>query len=228
MTYTLAGPMALKDPNERTFVFADLSGFTAMTESHGDDDAAATAIRFAELARSSLADGVRLVKTIGDAVMLVAPQPAAALQSAIALRVAVQSEPRFPLLRTGIHHGPSAERDGDYFGAAVNLAARVASHAQAGQLLVTLPVIAATKALPGIEVRDLGLVTFKNVSSPMSVFEVLFPGASDAVAIDPVCRMRVKGSEAVARFVYGGRAYLFCSDACARTFLDAPERHEAH
>jgi adenylate cyclase len=219
--------MPLKDPNERTFVFADLSGFTAMTESHGDDDAAATAIRFGDLARSCLADDVRLVKTIGDAVMLVAPQPAPALQSAIALRSAVQTEPRFPLLRTGIHHGPCVEHDGDYFGAAVNLAARVASHAQAGQLLVTPSVVAAAKAMPRVSVRDLGRATFKNVSSPVNVFEVICPDAADAITIDPVCRMRVKEVEAVGRFVHGGRAYVFCSDGCARTFLDAPERYEA-
>lgn len=218
--------MIVDDANERTFVFADLSGFTAMTESHGDDDAATTAIRFGDLARSCLSDGVRLVKTIGDAVMLVAPQPAAALRSAIALRTAVQSEPRFPLLRTGVHHGPCAERDGDFFGAAVNLAARVAGHAQAGQLLVTSSVVAAAKALPGVSIRNLGLAAFKNVSVPVNVFEVVCPDASGADTVDPVCRMRVKETEAVARFVHAGRTYLFCSDACARTFLDAPQRYE--
>lgn len=217
--------MALSDENERTFVFADLSGFTAMTESHGDDDAAATAIRFADLARSCLSDGVRVVKTIGDAVMLVAPQPAPALRSAIALRTAVQSEPRFPLLRTGVHHGPCAERAGDFFGAAVNLAARVAGHAQAGQLLVTSSVVGAVQTLPGLSVRDLGLAAFKNVSVPVKVFEVVCPDAAGALTVDPVCRMRIKETEAVARFVHAGRAYIFCSDECARTFLGAPERY---
>lgn len=217
--------MPLKDTNERTFVFADLSGFTAMTESHGDDDAAATAIRFGDLARSCLADGVGLVKTIGDAVMLVAPQPAPALQSAIALRSAVQNEPRFPLLRTGIHHGPCVERDGDYFGAAVNLAARVASHAQAGQLLVTPTVVGAAQALPGVSVRNIGLAAFKNVSAPVNVFEVVCPDDAAAVTIDPVCRMRVRETEAVARFVHAGRAFLFCSTACAKAFLEVPERY---
>jgi class 3 adenylate cyclase len=56
-----------------TFCFIDLAGFTALTEAHGDEDAADLATSFAVLARSALAPGDQLVKTIGDAVLLTSP-----------------------------------------------------------------------------------------------------------------------------------------------------------
>ena len=63
---------------ERTFSFVDLAGFTALTEAHGDLDAADLLGRFIGLARASLSAGDELVKSIGDAVMLASPGPAAA------------------------------------------------------------------------------------------------------------------------------------------------------
>lgn len=64
-----------------TVAFVDLAGFTAMTDTHGDEEAATLAERFAALARLSLGPGERLVKTIGDAVMLDAPNPAAGVEA---------------------------------------------------------------------------------------------------------------------------------------------------
>ena len=66
-------------PIEATFGFIDLAGFTALTEEHGDHDAADMAARFAELTRAALGAGDRLIKTIGDAVLVTSPSPGAAL-----------------------------------------------------------------------------------------------------------------------------------------------------
>ncbi len=70
----------MADATETTIAFVDLAGFTALTETHGDDEAADLAERFTELARTALGSEDRLVKSIGDAVLLTAPSPSAAAE----------------------------------------------------------------------------------------------------------------------------------------------------
>ncbi len=208
---------------ERAFVFADLSGYTALTEAHGDEDAAAVSGRFAGLARIATEGSGELVKTIGDAVMLALHDAASAIRTACMLRDLAHREHRFPGLRIGMHYGTAVEQNGDYFGSTVNLAARVAAHAKVGQVLCTESVVASSANLIGVEYRLVGDVPFKNVAMPVRVFELLLPDAG-AAAIDPVCRMRVDDANAFTIEV-DGRRVVFCSEGCSRLFADAPERY---
>jgi class 3 adenylate cyclase/YHS domain-containing protein len=201
-------------------LFADMSGFTALTEAHGDDGAADLATRFASLAGEVLHGDARIVKTLGDAVMIVASSPEHAARTALDLVASADLEPSFPELRAGLHHGPVVERAGDVFGATVNVAARVAAQARAGEVLCTADVAAAIERLSWIALEPRGPSRLKNVSSPVELFCVCdrFRVTPDG-AIDPVCRMRVAPTDAGAVAVdRGGRRYLFCSDACARAF----------
>lgn len=209
---------------EASVMFIDLAGFTALTEAHGDDAAADLAERFASLARSALDTTDRLVKTVGDAVLLASPGPRAALVLAGRILDALHAEPDFPIARAGLHHGPVVERDGDYFGATVNLAARVAGQAFGGQVLVTAPVADAARAL-GLEVVGLGDFTFKNVSDQVQLFEVHVGPALAGGSIDPVCRMRVQRDQAAGRLRHAGVDHWFCSLRCAEAFAGAPQRY---
>lgn len=214
---------------DMTVLFVDLAGFTALTEVHGDEGAAELALRFYDLARNSLrevAKSARLVKTIGDAVMIVGPQPSDITAIAGKLLHAVDAEPGFPAIRAGLHAGPVVEREGDVFGATVNLAARIAAYAHAGQVLCSATVAG---ALGGGEilVTPLGAVRFKNVFEPVEVFALDFAAGahrSEGI-IDPVCRMRVDPETAPARLSFAERTYVFCSLACARAFAQAPETY---
>jgi adenylate cyclase len=81
---------------------------------------------------------VRLVKTIGDAIMFVSPDPKKLMEVMIDLRAAVHAaEPALPEVKIGLAFGPATPRGGDWFGTTVNLASRVAEAARPGQLLVT-------------------------------------------------------------------------------------------
>src|SRR4051794_23577000 len=122
---------------ERTFAFVDLSGFTALTEAHGDDEAVATLGRFREITQEALGPTDVLVKTIGDAVMLAFSDPGLAVAALRRLFDDALADPNMLLLRAGAHSGSAIADGNDYFGGAVNLAARVAAHASGGQLLVT-------------------------------------------------------------------------------------------
>jgi adenylate cyclase len=211
---------------DRTVLFADLAGFTALTEAHGDLDAADVAARFGELAARALVGDARLVKTIGDAVMIVAAEPAATIHTGVTLVHLVEAEPRFLGVRVGVHAGPVIHRDGDVFGATVNLAARLAAQAPIGQVLTTETVARAVQEVGGLVVRALGQISFRNVSEPVKVFAVAGADREPAgLTHDPVCQMLVDPAEAPARLPHAGRSWFFCSMECARKFADHPQRY---
>ncbi len=209
---------------EHTFAFVDLAGFTAATEVHGDSTAVELAERLVEVATSSLGPGDLLVKSIGDAVMLVCDSALAAVRLVGAICSELDDEPAFPVLRAGIHEGPAIERDGDWFGGAVNLAARVAAHATGDQVLSTDAVAKAASAA-GFETRPVGEVRLRNVREPVSLFEVVAcPTLPDRV-IDPVCHMAIDRRSAPGRLRHDDHEHLFCSLECAGAFAADPDRY---
>ncbi|HEX2086360.1 MAG TPA: adenylate cyclase regulatory domain-containing protein [Solirubrobacteraceae bacterium] len=118
--------------------FADLVGFTRLGGRVPAEDLGAVARRLETIALDTVAPGVRLVKTIGDAVMLTAPDAEDLLRCVLELSDAVDAEgEEFPQVRCGIALGPAVERDGDLYGHAVNLASRVTGIARPGSVLTT-------------------------------------------------------------------------------------------
>ena len=203
---------------EHTFLFVDLAGFTALTEAHGDEHAADLAERFVSIVESELDGESRLVKTLGDAVLLVAEDPASGLRTCRSVLERLDREPDFPVPRSGIHHGPAVERSGEFFGSAVNLTARLAAQAHGGQVLATSHVAEAARVL-GYPVVDLGEFALKNIAERVRLFDVHIGPRSDAIAIDPICRMKVDIDQAAGRLRVEGVDHWFCSLECAATFL---------
>jgi adenylate cyclase len=208
-----------------TFLIADLAGFTALTEIHGSRYAAWVITRYVAIVRAALHPGARLAERVGDAVLIVAPEAVSAVRTAVDLRAAVARESLFPLLRLGVHGGPVVELDGSYFGTPLNLTARLATHATPGQILCTGSIAAAASPLEGVEFRNLGEMTLKNILAPVSIFEVVAGSRNEGSdLIDPVCQMRVDPLTAASQMAHGGRTYHFCSPECARTFAARAER----
>jgi class 3 adenylate cyclase len=218
MTTTPGADLPLTE-RDVTFLIADLAGFTALTEIHGSRHAAWVVTRYVAIVRAALDPAARLAERAGDAVLIVAPKAASAVRTAVDLRAGTERESLFPLLRLGIHCGPVVELNGSYFGTPLNLTARLAAYAAPGQILCTEAVASAASGLEGVEFRDLGLVTLKNIVAPVSIFEVVATSrqlGSDLV--DPVCQMRVDPLTAASQLAHGGQTYLFCSPECARAF----------
>lgn len=211
-------------PTGWTFSLVDLAGFTALTEAHGDDQAADLAVSFTDLARSRLAAGDRMVKPIGDAVLLASPTPEAALVLVRGLLRDCQWLPNFPVVRAGMHHGLAAERNGDFFGAAVNLTARVAGQAQGDQVLATPEVAEAARGL-GIDVHSTGTMRLRNVTQPQELFCLEMLPHVAAVAVDPVCRMRIDRATAGAMIRRDGQQFWFCSQRCLNTYLGSVQSY---
>ncbi len=201
----------------------DLAGFTALTESQGDEDAANIATKFADLTRAALQPGEHLVKTIGDAVMVTSPSPKTAV--ALVERLLIRAT-GLPALRAGIHYGGLVERNGDVFGATVNLAARVAAEAHPGEVLGTQPIAEAAEE-NGIPVIELGNVLMKNVKEPVPLYSLgLVLGAMET-PIDPVCQTPIDRRSACGRLTHEGQQYWFCSLTCAAAFASNPNWHSA-
>jgi len=126
----------LPDAREMTVCFADLSDFTRLGEVAPVEEVGAVAGRLAAMASEVAGGPVRLVKTIGDAAMLVSPEPPALVEAALALVDAAEAEGEdFPQLHAGLALGPVVSRGGDWYGHTVNLASRIAAIARPASVL---------------------------------------------------------------------------------------------
>jgi len=130
----------VSDTSETSVAFADLVGFTELGETVGVEELGGLAGRLAKLAGSVVAPPVRVVKQIGDAVMLVSPDVPATVATCLALVERAEGEEDFPPLRAGVAYGPAVNRWGDWFGSTVNVASRLTARARPGAVLVTEPV----------------------------------------------------------------------------------------
>ncbi len=146
--------------------FADLAGYTRLTEELGDELAVDAVERFVESVENTLPDDARIVKTIGDEVMVVASDAAGLADWAVGFQELVQDER--PLPRIGLHFGEVVYRDGDYYGREVNLSARVVARAAGGEVLATRPVADAAGA--NLAFERIGEVKLKGFSEPTELF----------------------------------------------------------
>jgi adenylate cyclase len=150
--------------------FVDLVGYTRLTEERGDQAAAALAETLAVLVdRSAREHGGVPVKWLGDGVMIHHREPAGAVLSALGL-VAQLPSAGLPPAHVGVAAGPVVAQGGDYFGRTVNLAARIAAHAGAGQVLVSQSV--AESAPPeGVRFVEQGELPLKGFVHPVRLLE---------------------------------------------------------
>jgi adenylate cyclase len=207
-------------------LIADLSGYTAFTETHGALYASEIVLRFQRLAAANLEPGVEIVNSIGDDVFCAGADTLAVVRTALRLRDEVERQPEFPSVRTGVHCGRIVERERQLFGAPINLTARVAAHAVGGQILCTEPIARAVRGIAELEARAIGERRFRNVARSVAVFELTHMSAAARTSvIDPVCRMQIEIARAVATVARAGTTYHFCSHECARLFAEAPERY---
>ena len=149
-------------------VFADLAGYARLTVELGDEAALGAVERFVAAVEQTLPIDARVIKTLGDEVMVVGPDPAALIGWAVELRAAMAAGD--PLPRIGMHYGEALYRDGDYFGADVNQAARVVARAGGGEVLVTRAVVDVAAGIDGLEFKRIGEVRLKGFSEPTELF----------------------------------------------------------
>ncbi len=205
--------------------FVDLSSFTALADAMGDERASEVLDRFGTAVRAAVRrSGGRAVKQIGDEFMLVFLEPTSAVHCVLEIRGRCRREPLFPATKTGVAWGAVLYRDGDYVGATVNLAARLASAADRHQVLVDGAVRTAMRLEHELSFLPHENGRIRGRAGDIEVFEVASPeGAEEPREVDVVCGMELRREEAAAHLALHGRDYYFCSEKCLRLFASDPE-----
>jgi len=141
---------------ETTIAFLDLESFTELTHTKGDEVAMETLTRLEEAVRPlALQHDGKLVKQIGDGLMLAFRRPDGAVAFARQALDALAGDPEIPPLHVGVHTGPAIYRAGDYIGSTVNLASRVTGASSAGEILLTAAV--ASSLSEGVVTEPVGV-----------------------------------------------------------------------
>lgn len=175
-------------PQHFAILFADVSGSTSLYEKLGDQRAlAAIESVLAELRKSVLLQEGRVIKTIGDEVMAVFPSADAAMQAACDMQNRVAAIPQTDnvrlAIRIGFHFGPAIEENADFFGDAVNTAARMAGLAKGGQVITSGPTVDALAPLLKASTRELDAMVVKGKQDEIRIFEVIWRDSDDLTAL---------------------------------------------
>jgi class 3 adenylate cyclase len=157
-----------RSPGPAAICFVDLTGYTRITEEHGDEVAARLATNLASLVEEiSRCHGGRPIRWLGDGGMFHFKEPGAAVLSGLDM---VERAPRvrLPPMHVGIHTGPVIFQDGDVYGKTVNLASRIASYAGGGEVLASEETVARS-AGRGVHFEPVGPVSFKGISRSVTL-----------------------------------------------------------
>jgi adenylate cyclase len=212
----------IRMPQSATVAFIDIAGFSAISDVYGDAAALEVLEIFEGMVRRALRGHPPPIKWIGDEAMLSFPEPEAAIQALGTLLPACRAEPRLPLIRAALNHGPVIRRGEDLFGSTVNVAARLAALAAPGQLLATSP-IAAAASTRGILVRELGARSLRSLAAEITLYEIELAPAPDPAWIDPVCKMHAP--YASYRRAASPDGPWFCSRQCEEAFRKSPRTY---
>ena len=150
--------------------FADLTGYTQLTEEEGEVTAVEAVERFVDAVERSLPDNARVIKTIGDEAMVIGTGAAELVAWAVAFQ---EAHPERPRPRIAVHYGVALYRDGDYYGRDVNIASRVTARAAGGEVLVTRPVVEQTERGTGphpVSFERIGEVRLKGFTAATELF----------------------------------------------------------
>jgi adenylate cyclase len=147
--------------------FADLAGYTRFTEEEGEEEALSSIERFVEGVTASLPEDARVVKTIGDEVMVVGQDIGRLVDWAVGFASLFQERPE---PRVGLHWGTALYRDGDYYGREINLASRIVARARGGEVLVSDSVVEVVAGAPHLSFEEIGQVKLKGFGEPRRLY----------------------------------------------------------
>ena len=157
---------------EISVAFADLAGFTALSDELSIEELGRVAGRFEDLVTDVAEPPVRLVKVLGDGAMLVAPEPEPLVRGMLELVNAAAGDGSLPPVRAGVAHGPALHSAGDWLGRTVNVAARLCAVAPPGAVLAT-----PQAAADGIAWQDAGDFDLRGISRPVRALRAGAPSA---------------------------------------------------
>jgi adenylate cyclase len=193
-------------------LMADLSGYTALTETHGAVAAADLIDKYIGIVENCLIGDSHLHERTGDEIMVISSSPDFLLSTAVMIGKHSSKEDNFLQVHGGLHYGKVLQRGNSYFGAAINLTSRIASKASAGSVWCSDEFVNALSDKSVFPLKSKGNQVFKNVSIEKEVFELCIEDRK-SVYIDPVCRMLILDTnKAISHPTEDGK--YFCSSEC--------------
>ena len=193
-------------------LIADLSGYTALTETHGPTAAADMIDKFLDIVQNCLVGDCTLHQRVGDEVLIVSQNPDHLARTAVKLIQCCSNEHHFLQLHGGLHYGKLLKRNEHYFGSPLNLASRIAAKANKGSFWCSAEFLNELSGIQNFKFSSKGNHSFKNVAGEMEVFE-LETDTTTFYDIDPVCRMVIQKRENAITHPTQKNLF-FCSEDC--------------
>jgi adenylate cyclase len=198
-------------------LIADLSGYTALTETHGAVTAADLVDKYLEIVHESLVGDSKLHQRVGDEVMIVSTSPDHLISTAIMLIQNCSKEHLFLQVHGGLHYGRILKRNDHYFGSPLNLTSRIAAKANNGTFWCSAEFVNALSDRSSFKFCSKGKHSFKNVSEENEVFELVIEH-SNFFHVDPVCRMLIHKKETAIPHPHE-QDIFFCSENCLDIYM---------
>jgi adenylate cyclase len=193
-------------------LMADLSGYTALTETHGSVSAADLIDKYVAIVENCLVGDSRLHERTGDEVMIISASPDCLLATSLLIMKETSGQENFLQVHGGLHLGKALKRNNSYFGAAINLTSRIAAKAKPGTFLCSEDFANSLsgKSLSGL--TSAGKHSFKNVSEEREMFEISNEN-KNSFFVDPVCRMLILDTDRAIKHPESENIF-FCSPGC--------------
>ena len=197
-------------------LMADLSGYTALTETHGSFAAADLIDRYLGIVENCLVGDSKIHERTGDEIMIVSDCPDFLLATALMIGKNTANEENFLQVHGGMHYGKVLQRANSYFGSAINLTSRIAAKANAGRVLCSDEFVNALSDKSVFTLISKGNQVFKNISSEKEVFELCIED-NKSFHIDPICRMLILETQHAIQHPTEDGQY-FCSPDCLEIY----------
>ncbi len=203
-------------------LMADLSGYSALTETHGALSAADLIDKYVAIVNDCLVGDSKLMERVGDEVMIISPSPDNLLSTAALIIQHTSKEDNFLQVHGGLHYGGVLQRNNSFFGSTINLTSRIAKKASPGTFWCSEEFVQALADKSLFTLTPKGKHRFKNIAEEKGMAE-LAAGSRHAIFVDPVCHMLILNRETATKHP-GDEEIYFCSPACLDIYRSERER----
>ena len=193
-------------------LMADLSGYSALTETHGAISAADLIDKYMAIVKDCLVGDSRIIERVGDEIMIVSLSPDNLLYTAVLIIRNTSKEENFLRVHGGLHYGEVLQRNDSYFGSTINLTSRIAKKASPGTFWCSGEFVEALSDKGSVKLIPKGKHRFKNISEEKEIVEVAAE-FQDVFFVDPVCHMLILNRDTAVRH-QGPEEIYFCSAMC--------------
>ena len=198
-------------------LIADLSGYSALTETHGSASAADLIDKYLAIVENCLDRDSKVHERTGDEVMIVSKSTDSLLLTALNIIRTTSAEDNFLQVHGGLHIGNMLKRNNSFFGSAINITSRIAAAASPGTFWCSEEFVHSLSESSSSNLKPKGKHSFRNISEGKEMYEASSK-IKQSYFIDPVCRMQILDSSKAKKHPES-KDIFFCSPRCLDIYL---------